>query len=207
MSPSPAGSAVPTSGSPAPRRTRLTPERERELFTAVVDLVREHGYEAVTMDAVAARTKASKATLYRQWESKPKLVATALRHLAVASPADVDTGSLAEDLRRMAHELIAHATEDTALLNGLAHAVTKDPELWQALHDLHIRPGLEMLDAVLRRAVERGELAEDNPAKDYVVHLVLGAFGTRKLIENTDVDTEFMEKYLRAVVFPALGIA
>ncbi|EHR62085.1 TetR/AcrR family transcriptional regulator [Saccharomonospora cyanea] len=190
-----------------PRRTRLTPERERELFTAVVDLVREHGYEALTMDAVAARTKASKATLYRQWESKPKLVATALRHLAGTSPTDVDTGSLAGDLRQMLHELIAHATEDTALLNGLAHAVTKDTQLWEALHELHIRPGLESLDAVVNRAIERGELAPDNPAKDYIVHLILGAFGTRRLIENKDVDAEYMEGYLAAVVFPALGIS
>lgn len=196
-----------TSASPStPRRTRLTPERERELFTAVVDLVREHGYEALTMDAVAARTKASKATLYRQWESKPKLVATALRHLAGAPP-EVDTGSLAEDLRRMVRDLITHATEDTALLNGLAHAVTKDAELWQALHDLHIRPGLELLDTVVGRAVERGELAADNPANDYIAHLILGALGTRKLVENKDVDAEYMEGYLRAVVFPALGIA
>ncbi len=198
---------MPAQAPSAPRRTRLTPERERELFTAVVDLVREHGYEALTMDAVAARTKASKATLYRQWESKPKLVATALRHLAGTAPLDVDTGSLAGDLRRIAHELITHATEDTALLNGLAHAVTKDAQLWEALHELHIRPGLQSLDAVVNRAIARGELAPDNPAKDYIVHLLLGALGTRRLIENKDVDAEYMEGYLDAVVFPALGIS
>ncbi|WP_031509082.1 TetR/AcrR family transcriptional regulator [Streptomyces megasporus] len=189
------------------RRTRLTPERERELFTAVVDLVREQGYEALTMDAIAARTKSSKATLYRQWESKPKLVATALRQLAKTSPADVDTGSLAGDLRRMVNDILAHATEDTALLNGLAHAVSKDPELWQALYELHIRPGLEGLETVLGRAVERGELAPDNPVREFLPHLLIGALGTRKLIENRDADAAYMERYLRAVVFPALGIS
>ncbi|WP_019806931.1 TetR/AcrR family transcriptional regulator [Saccharomonospora halophila] len=194
-----------TSGAPA-RRTRLTPEREREVFTTVVDLVREQGYEALTMDAVAARTRSSKATLYRQWESKPKLVATALRHLAEPLT-DVDTGSLADDLRHLVTEFLMHATEDTALLNGLAHAVSKDRDLWQALYELHIRPGLDMLDAVLARAVERGELAPDNPAREFLPHLIIGAFGIRRLIENREADAEYMENYLRAVVFPALGIA
>ena len=192
---------------PSARRTRLTPERERELFAAVLELVREQGYEALTMDAVAHRTKSSKATLYRQWESKPKLVATALRVLAPqGSPGDIDTGSLAGDLRQMANDLIAHAAEDTALLNGLAHAVTKDQELWRALSELHIRPGLEGLDTVLARAVGRGELTVDNPSAEFIPHLILGALGTRRLIENRDADPDYMERYLQAVVFPALGI-
>ncbi|ACU97415.1 TetR/AcrR family transcriptional regulator [Saccharomonospora viridis] len=195
-----------TPATPA-RRTRLTPERERELFTAVVDLVREQGYDALTMDAVAARTKSSKATLYRQWESKPKLVATALRHLADKIPTDVDTGSLVGDLRHMVDTFIDQATEDTALLNGLAHAVSKDEELWQALYELHIRPGLEALDTVLQRGIERGELSPDNPAKEFVPHLIFGAFSTRKLIENRTADAEYMQRYLTAVVFPALGVS
>ncbi|WP_024874535.1 TetR/AcrR family transcriptional regulator [Saccharomonospora piscinae] len=189
----------------ASRRTRLTPERERELFTSVIELVREQGYEAVTMDAIAARTRASKATLYRQWESKPTLIATALRHLAGPSE-DVDTGSLAEDLRSLVRHLLHHATEDTALLNGLAHAVSKDADLWRALYDLHIRPGLELVDTVLRRAVERGELAPDNPARPFVPQLILGAFGTRRLLENRDADGDYMDSYLKGVVFPVLGI-
>jgi len=64
------------------RRTRLTSERESELYQAVIDLVREVGYEAMTMDAVAARSRSSKATLYRQWQGKPQLVAAAMRHTA-----------------------------------------------------------------------------------------------------------------------------
>lgn len=43
-------------------RTRLTPERESELYSAVLDLLREVGYDALTMDAVAGRTHSSKAT-------------------------------------------------------------------------------------------------------------------------------------------------
>ncbi|WP_165985262.1 TetR/AcrR family transcriptional regulator [Streptomyces sp. YIM 98790] len=188
------------------RRSRLSPQRERELFTAVIGLVREQGYEAVSMDAVAARARSSKATLYRQWESKPKLVATALRGLAEGPP-EVDTGSLAGDLRQMVHTFLSHAAEDAALLSGLAHAVSKDPELYRAMYELHIRPGLDALDAVLRRAEARGELHPDNPAREFVPHLVIGALSTRRLLENRDADAAYMERFLRGAVFPVLGIA
>lgn len=77
------------------RRSRITPEREAELYAAVLDLLREVGYDALTMDGVAARTRSSKATLYRQWGGKAELVAKAVRHNKPgASAAEVNTGSL-----------------------------------------------------------------------------------------------------------------
>ena len=47
------------------------------------------------MDAVAARTHSSKATLYRQWGSKPELVASSLRHSKPVTLAGIDTGACA----------------------------------------------------------------------------------------------------------------
>ncbi|TXS09891.1 helix-turn-helix domain-containing protein, partial [Streptomyces sp. wa22] len=78
-------------------RSRLTPEREGELYAAVLDLLGEVGYEALTMDAVAARTRSSKATLYRQWGSKAELVVKALRHNKPVQLGEIDTGSLRGD--------------------------------------------------------------------------------------------------------------
>ena len=80
------------------RRSRITPEREAELYGAVLDLLREVGYDAVTMDAVAARTRSSKATLYRQWGGKAELVVRAMRSQKPGGIADIDTGTLRGDL-------------------------------------------------------------------------------------------------------------
>src|SRR4051812_31017015 len=102
------------------RRTRISPEREAELHGAVLDLLREVGYEALTMDAVAARTKSSKATLYRQWGSKPELVAKALRCTQPVSLREIDTGSLRGDFALMVeHSDDAQMAKDTALMRGL----------------------------------------------------------------------------------------
>jgi AcrR family transcriptional regulator len=192
----------------AARRTRLTPERERELYAAVVALLREVGYEALTMDAVAARTRSSKATLYRQWKGKPELVATALRHHKPVSPADIDTGSLAGDL----HELVSCHDEheikrDQELMRGLSHAAFQNEDLFRALRELLIEPELASFRDLVQRAVDRGELKADNPARDFVPHMLFGHALARPIIEGIDPDPEYSHRYIDAVVVPALGLS
>ncbi|MFJ8075305.1 TetR/AcrR family transcriptional regulator [Streptomyces sp. NPDC096176] len=188
-------------------RSRLTPEREAELYEAVLDLLREVGYDALTMDAVANRTRSSKATLYRQWRSKPELVATALRNNKPVHVGDIDTGSLRSDFHTMIGRTDnCQMEKDSALMRGLAQAVHAHPDLHEALRELLIEPEITGLDAVLRRAVDRGEVRADNPALGYVPHMLVGAFIARQLIENRTPDQAFLTHYLDAVVLPALGV-
>ncbi|GHE83332.1 TetR family transcriptional regulator [Streptomyces longispororuber] len=190
-----------------PRRSRITPEREAELYEAVLDLLREVGYESLTMDAVAARTRSSKATLYRQWGGKPELVARALRHNKPVCLADIDTGSLRGDLMEMvALQDDCKMEQDHALMRGLFHAIHDNPELHQALRQLLVEPEITGLNALLRRAVERGEIAADNPALEYVVHMLIGGFAARELVEDRAVDQAFLAKYIDAAILPALGV-
>ncbi|MGX1883172.1 TetR/AcrR family transcriptional regulator [Streptomyces sp. NPDC055287] len=188
-------------------RTRLTPERESELYEAVLDLLREVGYDGLTMDAVAARTRSSKATLYRQWGSKPELVARALRHNKPVSVADIDTGTLRGDF----HALVERTDDcqlekDSALMRGLAQAVHQNPDLHQALRELLIAPELTGLDGLLRRAVDRGEIPAETGALRYVPHMLVGAFVAQELIEGRSPDRAFLSDYVDAVVLPALGV-
>ncbi|MFF7636463.1 TetR/AcrR family transcriptional regulator [Kitasatospora sp. NPDC008050] len=185
------------------RRSRLTPERADELFTAVLDLVKECGYEAVTMDAVAARTRSSKATLYRQWNGKPQLVAAALRHHKPGDTTGIDTGSLRGDL----HELARRTEEcapDTELLAAVSHAILRNPELGAALREYVIEPERAALAAVLDRAEQRGEIRPDAAAREFLMHLLVGVLPARKVIEDRFVDAEFMIRYIDAVALPAL---
>ncbi|MFF5440709.1 TetR/AcrR family transcriptional regulator [Streptomyces achromogenes] len=196
-----------TEGVATTRRSRITPEREAELYEAVLDLLREVGYDALTMDAVAARTRSSKATLYRQWGGKAELVAKAVRHGKPGRVTGVDTGSLKGDL----HALILHADDcemeqNSALMRGLAMAVHGNPDLLQAFREHLIEPELAELRRVLQRAVERGEVRADNPATGFVLHMMIGAFAARTLIDEQPPTQEFLLSYIDAVVLPALGV-
>jgi AcrR family transcriptional regulator len=188
-------------------RSRLTPEREAELYAAVLDLLREVGYDALTMDAVAARTHSSKATLYRQWGSKPELVARAMRCKKPHNLEGVDTGSLRGDfLALVARMEERKMEEDAALVRGLFHAVHTNPDLLQALRELFVEPEINGLGTIVQRAVKRGEVAADNPATQYVTHMLVGGLVARQLIEGTEPDRDFLVSYVNAVVFPALGV-
>ena len=59
-------------------RPRVEGERELEILEATLEVLDEVGYDLLTMDAVATRAKASKATLYRRWKGKPELVVAAI---------------------------------------------------------------------------------------------------------------------------------
>ena len=189
----------------ARRRGRLTPEREAELYTSVLDLLREVGYDALTMEAVATRTRCSKATLYRQWTGKPQLVAHALRHEKPVALAGIDTGSLRGDFAAVVDQLTEPRLErDTALLRGLLPAAHAHPDLREALRELLIDPELTSLDRMLGHAVERGEVAADSPALPFVPHTLVGLLIARQLAEDRPADPAFVRDYIDAVVLPAL---
>ncbi|MGP8301282.1 TetR/AcrR family transcriptional regulator [Streptomyces inhibens] len=188
-------------------RSRLTPEREAELYSGVLDLLREVGYDALTMDAVAARTRSSKATLYRQWKGKPELVARALRHCKPVAADGVDTGSVRGDFAELVRRIDDdHMAARADLLRGLGMAIHGNPDLHQALREVLLDPEVSGLGAILRRGVDRGEIAADCPGLRFIPHMVVGAFVARQLIEDRCVDAAFLSAYVDAVVLPALGV-
>ena len=80
---------------PSPGRPRDA-ALDASILRAAMELLGESGIHAVTMDAVAQRAGAGKASLYRRWKSKDELLADAL---TLHSPIDVevDTGTLRGD--------------------------------------------------------------------------------------------------------------
>ncbi|EFL36169.1 transcriptional regulator [Streptomyces viridochromogenes DSM 40736] len=193
--PEPAGSS---------RRSKITPEREREFFDAVLEQLRECGYDSVTMEGIAASTRCSKSTLYRQWKTKPQFVAAALR--SNRRTRRVDTGSLADDLREAARAAGELSGRDTRLLQALAHAAPQDPELQCALREALIEPEIAALKEIIRRGVERGEVPADHPALDFIPAQMFGVLRVRPLLEGEYADPDYLVRFVEAAVLPALGL-
>ncbi|MFF3333180.1 TetR/AcrR family transcriptional regulator [Streptomyces sp. NPDC002888] len=190
----------------ASRRSKLTPEREQEFFDAVLEQLRECGYDAVTMEGVATSTRCSKSTLYRQWKTKPQLVAAALRSYRQVRFTGIDTGSLADDLRAVARTAAGWSASDTKLMHALGHAVMQDPELRQALREALVEPEMAALREILRRGVQRGEVAADHPALDFVPTQIFGVLRARPMLEGEYADAEYITRFVEAAVLPALGL-
>src|SRR3954470_14970712 len=126
-------------------RPRVEGDREAEILEAALHVLGEVGYDRLTMDAVALRARASKATLYRRWNGKVSLVIDALhhhhQHEAPAIP--VDTGSLRGDLIE-SYCGSGGITDKPELhaLGAVLTAIVRDPEFAAAFRRDVIAPKL-----------------------------------------------------------------
>ncbi|WP_060178430.1 TetR/AcrR family transcriptional regulator [Streptomyces sp. IMTB 1903] len=189
------------------RRSKITPEREQEFFDAVLEQLREHGYEALTMEGIAARASCGKSTLYRQWKTKPQLVAAALRSARRGTLAAVDTGTLAGDLREAARVAAGTSGRDTRLTQALGHAVLSDEALQAALREALVDPELAAFDAMVQRAVARDEIVADHPAVEFLPAQLMGVLRIRPVLEGQYADADYLVRFVEAVMLPSLGLA
>lgn len=179
-------------------------DREDAILTATRELLAEVGYERVTIEAVAGRAKASKATIYRRWPGKAQLVADALRCRPQAMPVMPDTGDLREDMVQGILTFVADLTEhDAALMVGLAGAMRTDPELAAMVRDQTVSCRRDAASAWLERAVARGQIVPDADIA-VVADLVPAVVFMRLLVTGEPVDEPYVTRLVDSVLLPLL---
>lgn len=182
---------------------RLRGDRESAIMRVTYELLAETGYQGLRYDNVAARARASKATLYRYWPTKAELVTAAIRASDVAGVRVPDTGTLRGDL--VAH-FGALATqvggEEGQVLAGLFVAMHRDSELAARLRPLMVSrtpPG----HAICARAEERGEL---RPGYDVrlIDEIPVPVLFMRSFALGLPLDARFIEHLVDDIVLPLL---
>lgn len=174
------------------------------ILRATLDLLAERGFDGLSVDAVAAQAGVGKATIYRHWGSRAKLVYSAA--MCLQNPLVVpDTGTLEGDLEALLRGLVHFLFESDAgrVLPTLVDAANRDPEL-AALRAEHVRGRRENLFAVFRRAVERGEL---DPATDLerAADLLAGPAFYRRLMSGEVMHADEVAGHVE-LVLRALGV-
>jgi AcrR family transcriptional regulator len=185
-------------------RPRVEGEREEEILDATVNLLMEVGYDRLTMDAVAREARASKATLYRRWETKASLVVEALARGKTAPHVEThDTGSLRGDLLATfcGHEGMSGAA--TGILGSVLTAVSTDPEFAERFREQFIAPKLEVSLDIYRRAQERGEIRDDIDV-EIVAPALAGILLHRAFIMGAPIDDQTIERVVDHVILPAV---
>ncbi len=181
--------------------------RERAILAAVIELLGELGYEAMTMDAVAARAHASKTTIYRRWPGKPELVRAAVdRYVAGRLLQAADTGSLRGDLLAVMRAMKDHLTQEfLAMMRGLAHAMRHEPELAGVLRS-HLAGQDPVAATVIGRAVARGQAPAGAAAElAALAHEVIEAQLFRQMMTGGPLDEDFAVHVVDDLVLPVLA--
>src|SRR5215210_2965052 len=135
------------------------PSRDGVIRAAILRLLADVGYGALTMDAVAAEAGVGKATIYRRWRTKQDLVVDTIAELNRAEAMVPDTGSLQEDLRQMLRSLVSVISGPVgAATLSLLSTVPHQPALAEAFRNGPIGIWRSAFDEVWARAEQRGEL-------------------------------------------------
>lgn len=183
---------------PAPRGEA----REQAILDAALALVMEVGYDRLSMDALAERARASKATIYRRWSGKAQVVAEAIRRRKHAGHAVPDTGSLRQDLIEALGTMCVSLDGDEALVAGVMSAMRSDPELADLMRS-QVLDGDSPTDVVVARAVARGDLPAGTSGA-LVNEVAPAVVMTRLVFRGEPLDQAFTEHLVDEIILPLL---
>ncbi|MBY8865457.1 MULTISPECIES: TetR/AcrR family transcriptional regulator [Streptomyces] len=156
-----------SAASPQPRRPRSGNRRDEAARLAVLhaadDLLAEHGFGALTVEAIARRAGVAKQTIYRWWPSKVEiLLDTLIEDSGKRLP--VPTGQpTAETIRGYLRDFARFLTDDPAgkVLLALLAEAQHDPGTAERFHERYLGPRRAQERDMLRRAITAGEIALD----------------------------------------------
>ena len=181
--------------------------RDEAILDAAIDVLGEVGYSALTIDAVAARARAGKATVYRRWSSKEELILDAVQRLKDQQvPLDPlpDTGTVRGDLLALFRPQTTEEIErrDRAAA-GLVSLLSHHSAFAAAAHAALVDPWADAHRAIMTRAVERGEVS---PAVDVetICHILPTMAAYRALVQREPFDQSVLASVVDGVLMPAL---
>lgn len=170
------------------------------MLSAASDLLQETGFRSVTVDAIAERAGASKATVYRWWPDKASLLIEAFREAVSPEFPFADTGSLAGDiktqLRRFSRFLQGKRGR---LLAAFVVGAQEDREMANALRDYWIRPLRQRGTSVLERYKRNGQLPSTLDL-DLIQDMMYAPLYYNLLTGYTPISEAYAEKLTKALL-------
>ncbi len=163
----------------------------------------------MTVDMVATRAKAGKATLYRRWPTKGHLVLAAiacLDHSDLDPGRLPDTGALRTDLLAMIDPRWLGTGEQRAkILTGLTSMLTTSPELAETVNATIVEPSVAAYRHLIQRAADRGEILPSADI-DTLAQAIPSMAAYRAIFMKQPADRAFLTSIINGVLLPALGL-
>ncbi|OBJ95365.1 MULTISPECIES: TetR/AcrR family transcriptional regulator [Mycolicibacterium] len=178
-------------------------ERESELLAVTLRLLQQHGYDRLTVEAVATEAKSSKATIYRRWPSKTELVLAAFIEGTRVQLVPPRTGSLRTDLLTIGTSVCTQAREHGSTMSAIMSEIAHSPELSAALQSQFVLQRKKLMRDVLTEAVERGEI-EARAIHDELWDVMPGYLVFRSLIPGRPPTEATVRALVDDVLMPSL---
>jgi AcrR family transcriptional regulator len=178
-------------GLPRPPADLLRPRA----LTAAVQLLTEEGWDAVTQARVATRSGLGRATVYRYWPDRRRLVRDAVLSANLAVRHQVPTsGDLRVDLLMELRNLRSELTSGrlATVLATLIDRAEWEPEL-DAVKVTVSRYAGRIIHTIVSTAVATGQIGTFTDPDDSI-SLLLGPLVYRRLVSVEDLSDSFLER-------------
>ncbi|WP_431867998.1 TetR/AcrR family transcriptional regulator [Nocardiopsis eucommiae] len=187
----------------APDPRRRSQRAQNAIVDAAEELLGEVGYSRLTMEAIAARARVGKQTIYRWWPSKAAVVFEVFTRLTGAEAGQPlpDTGDLAADLKTVLRATIDEFNDPAMdrTTRAFTAEVQHDEEFARAVTEQLVRPNGEAVKERLRSGQAAGQLATDVDL-DLVVELLNGPVNHRWLLRTAPITHEYADRLVDTVL-------
>ncbi len=201
--------AMTTTEMPRPSRggRPRDPSRDGVIRAAILRLLAEVGYGALTMDAVAAEAGVGKATIYRRWRTKQDLVVDTISDINRAIATPPDTGSVEGDVRALM-DLVVTTVQSPAgsAIRSLLPAMQYQPALVEAFRAGQLAVWRGAFGEIWARAEARGEI---RPGLDRTItaEAISALIVQRWLLTGEPLDEAYVDQVFETVVLPLVRSA
>lgn len=162
---------APEDGTPPPPRRRpggRTARTRRQVLDAVLTELGDHGFDGLTVEAVAARAGVHRTTVYRRWGDVGGLLTDVFDAASGDDWRPPDTGSLETDLTGLNQEIYDALTARPSIVAALIAASFRSEKA--ALAQQRLWEGrYERCEIVVSRAVQRGEIPPHTDARRLLI--------------------------------------
>jgi AcrR family transcriptional regulator len=186
-----------TRGAPVRRLGGRSARVRRAVFDAALEQVVEGGYQALTVESVAAAAGVNKTTIYRNWPSKAKLVQAAAEDRSQQLIATEASGDPERDLVALltsVSDYIESPIGQALVIATLSEA--NDPEVRRARADFWDHRFQAARD-VVRAAAPDGRALDDADVDAVIEHLI-GPLFLRAFVTGAPLDRAFIERTAKA---------
>lgn len=197
---------------PAAQQRKRGAALEEAILAAAYDELSEAGYTSFTVEAVAARARTGKASIYRRWPTKQELVLDTLcARLPTPEQCGLDihlddsvttSDALYEVARAISNILRSPAGDAMRTIKCEAAA---DPELARAIDDRFQAPRREAMLDLLRRGVARGEVRPE-AVSPLVADVLPAVLAHRVLLQRERVTERDITDIIEQIVIPLVRL-
>ena len=149
----------------------MDPEADRLILEAAKRLMREQGYERMTIDGVAKQAGVARTTVYRRYRDKAELVSAAIDSLRDPSKRP-NSGDARRDL--VAHVENMRRNFDMSLAGTLLMEEPHNTRLIDLFRERMVHPRRQIIRDSIEKGIERGQIRPDLDV-EAIIDVLLGA--------------------------------